>query len=177
MLMKLNFPYRIWQFWQSLKGSPENGKTAQITMLLDDRQLRLFQEMKAPEQNHSIRVYQSLRHSGVQNKDLLQAALLHDAGKQQVTLYRWERIFAVLLDAAAPRISAAWGEGKPKGLRKPLAVYHQHAAWGAELAREAGCSSLTVWLICNHETDHPEDPPSTKALQLLQQLQFADNSN
>jgi hypothetical protein len=175
--MKSKFPYRIWQFWQSFKGSPENGKTEGITMLLDDRQLGLFQGMKAPDQNHSMRVYQSLRNSGVENKDLLQAALLHDAGKQQVTLYRWERIFAVLLDAVAPRISAVWGEGKPTGLRKPLAVYHQHAAWGAELAREAGCSSLTVWLICNHETDHPEDPPSAEALQLLKQLQFADNSN
>lgn len=175
--MRTQFQYRVWQFLQTLKRAPTPSDYQKTAAYLSQDQELLFRGMSGVDQNHSIRVFDALRKKEGDNRDLLVAGLLHDVGKQRFPLRRWERVFFVLLKAAAPGRVESWGEEPSSGWRRFLVAARQHAAWGADMAREARCSPLTVWLIKNHETSTPQDPPSPHAVELLRQLQHADNRN
>jgi putative nucleotidyltransferase with HDIG domain len=175
MSSKIN--YRVWQFWQGLKRSPREGDLEAVNTVLFPEERKLFQQLPAADQNHSLRVFRLLQTQGVDDQDLLKAALLHDLGKTRYPLRRWERVFAVLAAGLFPRRAQVWGEGKPTGLRRPLVIIQQHSCWGAELAEAAGSSPRTVWFIHNHEKDLPEGSPSDEELFLLRKLKKADNTN
>jgi hypothetical protein len=175
MSSKVN--YRVWQFWQGLKRSPREGDLEAVSTVLFPEERNLFQQLPAADQNHSLRVFRSLKTQGEDDPDLLKAALLHDLGKTRYPLRRWERVFAVLAAGLFPRRAQVWGEGKPTGMRRPLVIIQQHSHWGADLAKAAGSSPRTVWFIHNHEKNLPEGSPSDEDLFLLRKLQTADNTN
>jgi hypothetical protein len=116
---------------------------------LSSRQLRLFDWMHVADRRHGLDVVASLRAEGVEDAELLMAALLHDAGK-------------------GPRVRlvhrVAWSLGQKYGewvwnlsshmptFRTGLGRLRDHAARSADLAREAGCSARTVELIRSEET-------------------------
>jgi len=175
--MKSKVNYRVWQFWQGFKRFPQEGDQEVINTVLFQEEQDLFQQLPAADQNHSLRVFRSLQTQGEDDPDLLKAALLHDLGKIRYPLRRWERVFAVLVAGLFPRRVQMWGEGKPIGLRRPLAIVKQHPQWGADLAQSAGSSPRTVWFIQNHEKDLPEGSPSDEELFLLRKLQEVDNTN
>lgn len=175
--MRSKFPYRVWQFWKSFRRKLEPGFFEDVDGLLSPEQLELFFQLPVSDQNHSYRVYQCLIESGENNRELLQAALLHDLGKVKFPLKPLERAVAVLLMGLLPALADRLAAGEPKGIRKPLVVYHNHPDWGAALAEKAGCSPLTVWLIRNHESPAQRDFSSEEAGQLLIKLQNADNQN
>ncbi len=86
--MKREFGYRIWQFWQALKGSPPPEDWNKVQGILNQAELELFKRLPIPDQNHSLRVLNSLESAGEDDPDLLKAALLHDIGKTLHPLQR-----------------------------------------------------------------------------------------
>ena len=175
--MRLKFKYRIWQFWQSLKGSPGEIEWQSVERVLSPEELALFKQLPIPDQNHSLRVLRNLEADQESNPDLLKAAMLHDVGKIQHPLRRWERVFAVLVRGIFPERHLKWGMGNPSGIKRALVVIQQHSDWGADLADEAGSDPRTVWLIRYHETLLPGGLHSKDDLLLLSKLQKVDNRN
>jgi hypothetical protein len=174
--MKSSAGYRIWQFFQSLRRPPSNEAWAEVESILNRAEIDLFHKLPSPDQNHSLRVFFTLKDQGEDDPDLLKAALMHDIGKIKYPLKRWERVFAVLLNRFFPKQSQSMAWGEPVGLKKPLVVIEQHPAWGADYAEQAGSSPTAVWLIRHHENMSPEGNSSHKET-LLHKLQLADNQN
>jgi putative nucleotidyltransferase with HDIG domain len=175
--MKNGFGYRVWQFWQSFNPSPSQEDWDRIKLYLTPEEIRLFSAMPIPDQNHSLRVLESILDKGPANEDLVKAALLHDIGKGLHPLRRWERVFAVLIGGFFPDLALSWGKGESQGLKRSLVVIEQHPVWGAALAEDAGSSEMVVWLIKNHENSLDPGSISEINLGLLEILQAADNLN
>lgn len=134
--------------------------------------------MQPSEQAHSLHIYHQLRCQGVQDPDLLVAALLHDVGKSCSPLSIWERSLIVIAKALLPHRFARWGAGKPEGWRRPFVVAEQHPAWGAEMAAAAGAPPLAVSLIRRHAEKIPSSKlPLNCEDQLLELLQRVDNES
>lgn len=175
--MNTTIRYRAWQFWQSLKGSPDPKQWEKIQGILDPSELELFKALPIPDQNHSLRVLSTLQTEMETDPDLLKAALMHDIGKTLYPLRRWERVFAVLLSKLFPGLADKWGGKDPRGMYKSLVVVQQHPGWGAQLAAKAGSSQRVVWLIRHHEQDDLTGLLDRGGVELLEKLQTADNIN
>lgn len=133
------------------------------------------------DQRHSLDVMDTLRRAGHHDKDLLQAALLHDAGKSLATgslfagsgalqrLTVWHRTAVVLMNKYAPGwLARLAADGR--GWKHPFAVHVRHAQASAELAVQAGCTpEAAAWIREHHE---PEPNDQRTAL-----LQWADEQN
>ncbi len=167
--------YRVWQFFTALTAPPPDSmQLAWVEATLTPEQLALFQQMRPSEQQHSLRVAAALEAQGSTHPDLLVAALLHDVGKIRFPLRLWERVLIVLGKALFPRRAERWGNGEPRGWKRPFVVAQQHSSWGAELALQAGVSPLAAKLIQRHQ-EAPLPHPTTLEDRLLASLQAADN--
>ena len=169
--------YRAWQFWQSLKKSPGEKEWEMVGRILTPAEQKLFKELPVPDQNHSLRVLDTLQTEGETDPELLKAALLHDVGKARHPLRRWERILAVLIRGTLPGLAERWSQMDPRGIHRPLVVIRRHPEWGAEMAKNAGSSQLVVWLIRHHELDELAGIMDQGGVELLGKLQKADNLN
>ena len=94
-------------------------------------------------------------------------------GAVKAPLVDRERAAAVILKKVWPGMAARWGQGKPGGLRTGLVVAAQHAAWGAEMAANAGAEERVVWLIRHHQDDPPPQMEDTGLLLILQEVDAA----
>jgi hypothetical protein len=117
-------------------------------------QLALFYRMDARDQLHAAQTALNLIAHGVNDDDLLVAALLHDVAKGRQRLpYRvsyvlLERFARPLLTRGAVR--DGWG---------PLGAWERsllHAGRSAELARQAGASERACRLIALHHVGGDE---------------------
>jgi hypothetical protein len=171
--------YRLRQFWSALYAQPSGGDLEEVSSLLTTAQMALFRQMHRSEQAHSIQVMRAVSQAsqGIPDeprRDLLGAALLHDVGKSRYPVRLWERVIIVLSKAFLPRQARHWGEGQLSGWRRPFVVARQHAAWGAQMAQEAGISPLAATLIRRHQ-DPPPNPGGDLEDRLLGLLQAADH--
>lgn len=138
--------YRSRQFFGSLRPRVDAGLRAEALSLLSEPERALFESMTVRDRQHSLRVFQRLLVQHADDRDLLAAALLHDAGKGRIAV--WHRVAFVLLEAAAPRLLdriARPGDGR--SWRQALYRCRHHPDLGAELAREAGSSEQVIALI------------------------------
>ena len=136
---------------------------------LSPAQAALFWRMARWDQRHSLDVFHTLRGAGHEDEALLQAALLHDAGKAGGKLTLWHRAAVVLMNRFAPQVLerlAADGHG----WRAPFAAHGRHPATGARWAMEAGSSADVGELIYRHHSADPDD-------KRLAALQWADRQN
>jgi len=169
--------YRARQFWLALTAAPHPAQLRQARRILSPALMRLFERMTPDEQAHALRVLAAVQAQGARHPAVLQAALLHDAGKTaQPPLRLWERSAIVLVGAVWRDASARLGWGAARGWRRPFVVAAQHPSWGARLAREAGASPLVVELIRRHQQPL-EHPPQNEFERLLLILQAADDAN
>jgi hypothetical protein len=169
--------YRVQQFIQAVGAWfwPEEVEEALLGRYLSPQGVDLFRTMPRYDQQHALRVYRTLHQQGHEESDLLAAAWLHDVGKtgpQRGGVRLWHRVAVVLMRAFRPGLLEQVGQDKRKGWRRPFYVQEHHAAIGAELALQAGCSAATADLICRHE-----DPPSPADDPLLAALRAADGIN
>src|SRR5262245_51329405 len=170
--------YRVGQFWHYWRNAPLNpAAQTQVDSILPTPELRtLFRRMSAGEQRHSLYVLQRVRaECPSAPPELLQAALLHDVGKTVAPLNIVERVLVVVGQRLSSGAAYRWGQGQPQGWRKAFVVARQHARWGADLAAQAGASSLVSNLINRHQSPitqstRPED-------ELLKHLQSADDAS
>ncbi|MFN2158695.1 MAG: HD domain-containing protein [Anaerolineales bacterium] len=181
--------YRLLQTWHTITRKPLSDDLSEIQSVLSPGLYTLFVQMHPSEQAHSIAVYRHLSNQDIQNKDLLEAALLHDVGKNQHTLSILERIAIVLGNTIFPQKTKLWSTGKPEGWKRPFVVARKHPEWGADLALQAGASKITADLIRRHQDsilytsdmiinlqDRSSNSDLTEA-ELLYMLQRSDNIN
>jgi hypothetical protein len=170
-----NALYRSRQFFSSLRPRVDSATLDEASELLSGGERELFDTMTRRDQQHCLNVYRRLRDERHAERDLLAAALLHDAGKGRIAL--WHRVAFVLLEAGAPgllRRVAERGDGTAQtggdsgGWRQALYRCLHHAELGAEAARRAGSSERTIALI--------REDRSAAAPELLLALKGADDS-
>ena len=170
--------YRVRQFLQALTARhlwpAEQGE---VKAVLQPAGVALFQRMSPYDQRHSLQVMRTLMELDQVAPALLTAALLHDVGKSYYPLRLWERPLVVLARLIQPVLVQDWGNGTPRGWRRPFVIYENHAKWGAQMAAEAGCSSQVVWLVANHHASVGLDGGNEQERAWLQALQLADGAN
>jgi len=169
--------YRIRQFFWAARswfGSEGDGDELAVRYLPPPA-VELFRAMPRYDQQHALKVADTLEREGHTEHDLLAAALLHDAGKSATSgarLRLWHRVTVVLIHVSWPSLLERLAKDEPGSWRRPFHVQLHHAALGAEAARRAGCSETTVTLIRRHE-ESPAQAPDP----LLAALQAADSQN
>ncbi len=167
------FAYRARQFWNAVLQPEIRVKREVVLPYLSSAQLVLFRQMQPAEQSHAYHVFNQLIKTGKNERALLEAALLHDVGKILSPLSIFDRILVVVGRHLFPKRAYRWGDGAPKGFRRPFVVAARHANWSADLVGQTGASSLTVELIRRHH-DPPLQEAALKTDRMLAELQGAD---
>jgi hypothetical protein len=167
--------YRVRQFVRAAGAWVRPKDTDAARRYLPSPALDLFQTMPRYDRQHALNVFRSLQQRGHGEPDLLAAALLHDMGKTAYPaggVRLWHRVAVVLMRTFWPGLLERIGQDRPGSWRQPFFVQQHHAAIGAELARQAGCSPRTAELIHHHE-----DPTGLADDPWLAALQAADGAN
>ncbi|MEW6093220.1 MAG: HD domain-containing protein [Chloroflexota bacterium] len=157
--------YRFRQFRLAFLGPWPRVPDKALSPYLSPALITIFRRMTLAEQAHSLSVLERLQDSGQTDPDLLAAALLHDVGKSLSPLSIWERVLIVLGKHFFPQAVEGWGDGEPRGLRRPFMVAIRHPAWGADLVAAAGASPRTVDLVRRHQDLSIADDLLLAALQ------------
>jgi hypothetical protein len=134
---------------------------SELAAWLTGAELQLYDSMHVADRRHGLDVVGTLKAEGVEDRDVLVAGLLHDAGKgPQIGLL--------------PRIVWSLGEAlgdvallvtRPlPGMGRALDRLRDHAELSARLAEAAGCSQRTVELI--RERPLPDDRRYGELLRL-----------
>ena len=157
--------YRVRQFRDHLRARVSDAERNAAHAHLPDGAAALFDAMPVADQRHALDVAARLERGGLEDADLLAAALLHDAGKGP-QLRLWHRVTVVLVEFAAPRRLEAMASPDPGSWRHPFYRQVHHAQLSAEAAVAAGCSPRVAAFITNA-------PAGTDA-QLAAALRAAD---
>jgi hypothetical protein len=161
--------YRIGQFVAHVRARVAPGEEADARAILGERAWPLFAAMSVADRRHGLDVVGRLRAAGLEERDLLTAALLHDAAKgHRVRL--WHRVAGVLLEAASPRLLERLAAADPRSWRHPFHLYLHHARLSADLAERAGCSPRVVAFL-RGSASGPAD------VQLFHALKVADDAS
>jgi hypothetical protein len=107
---------------------------------------RLFATMPVADRRHALDVCGRLLAAGHDDRDLLCAALLHDAAKGH-RMRLWHRVSGVLLEAMAPAVLRRLASADPESWRHAFHLYLHHAERSAEMAAAAGCGERTAAFI------------------------------
>lgn len=158
--------YRIKQFWRALNPSISAQEKIWLKNILPSPAFDLFFQQAQSEQRHALDVAHGLRPhllnlSPKERKILLISALLHDCGKSLQRLYLWQRVFIVISEHLPKRIYQLLFHTFTF-CSMPLELSRNHAAWGADLARNQGLDEEICTLIAEHHQ------PKTKLGKLLQ---------
>lgn len=106
----------------------------------------LFDAMPVADRRHGLDVAKRLIDAGIDDGDLLGAALVHDAGKGRHVRLR-HRVGGVLLAAFAPRLLARLGDPDPAARGYPWYLFLHHDEVSAQIARAAGLSARAASFI------------------------------
>jgi len=161
--------YRAWQFFRALFARIHPRERELVSQRLEPSLAALFWQMDRCDQRHGLDVYHTLQEAGYQDRDLLQAALLHDVGKAGGGLTLAHRVAVVLLEKYALHLLERWVESG-RTWRAPFVCHAQHAQLGAEWALQAGIApQVAEWVRRHHDPDPTDDR--------LAALQWADRQN
>jgi hypothetical protein len=138
--------HRVRQVARHLRARVGPDELALVRQILPPPAAALFDGMPVADQRHAVDVASRLRGRGLNDPDLLTAALLHDVAKGH-RMRLWHRIWGVLLQAAAPRLLQRLASPDPRSWRYPFHLHLHHAAMSAEAARAAGCSDRCAAFI------------------------------
>lgn len=168
--------YRLQQGVRALSAWLRPVEDEQARKHLTPALYMLYTRMRRSERQHSLRVLHALLAEDHTDADLLTAGLLHDVGKTRASFSIPEKVLVVLVKALAPSLYHRWGQGAPRGWRRPFAVSVQHPDWGADMVKAAGGSPTAAELVRRH-ADHLSTPPQTDVEHLLAALQSADDGS
>lgn len=159
--------HRVAQFVAHVRARVEPEETAQVRSLLTEPAVALFESMPVADRRHGLDVAEQLLRSGHDDRDLLAAALLHDAAKGH-RMRLWHRVAGVMLEALAPSVLRRLASQNPSSWRHPFHLYLHHGPMSAALCDQAGCPPRVGAFICAEVAD--ED------VQLLRALTRADDA-
>lgn len=160
--------HRVRQFVAHLRARVTPEEEAAVGRWLDPQARALYARMPVADRRHALDVLARLRAAGIDDRDVLAAALLHDAAKAD-GMRLWHRVGGVLLAAVAPRLLRRLASPDPASWRHGFHLYLHHARLSADLAAGAGCSPRTVGFIRGDVTDADA--------QLLRALTAADDAS
>ncbi len=161
--------YRAGQFFRGLIAPVRPEERALVEMWLSPAEKALFDRMPCRDRRHSLDVFHTLRQAGYTDPVLLEAALLHDAGKSDPRLTLAHRVAVVLLCRFAPAWLERWARDG-RGWKAGFSIHMQHPERGAQMAAQAGSAAEVVELIRVHQT-HPAPDERVRILQ------WADGQN
>ena len=147
----MRWVYRVWQFFTRLAACPDPTQLDQARDLLPEAAFRLFSRMRRGDMVHALCVYRRLLGLGIEDLDLLQAALLHDVGKVEGRLSLARRSIIVLLEGFGRGLGDLATDPSPASWRYPFYVHVHHAEIGADLCHQAGCSDRVTRLVLYHK--------------------------
>jgi len=130
--------HRVGQFVAHVRARVAPEEEALAARILPARAQRLFAAMPVADRRHALDVVERLVAAGIDDRDLLAAALLHDAAKGH-RMRLWHRVAGVLLEFAAPSMLARLASPDPRSWRHPFYLYLHHGPLSAEMATAAGC--------------------------------------
>ena len=130
--------HRVGQFVSHVRARVDPAEQALVERVLPVQGQSIFRAMPMADRRHGLDVAHRLLAAGHDDRDLLAAALLHDAGKGH-TVRLWHRIAGVLLEAVAPSALRRLATPDPRSWRHPFHLYLHHDAISAEMAVGAGC--------------------------------------
>ena len=157
--------HKVRQFAGHLRAQVSPAERADLEGWLTAAQVRLFDAMHVADRRHGLDVVAALRSAGVDDREVLQAGLLHDAGKESTGV--WPRVVWSLGQAWGPWVWRAAAVLPRMG--GALERLRDHPEASARLASAAGCSPRTVELI-RHQ-DAPRDA------EFGEMLRMADEAN
>ena len=144
--------HRVEQFFGHVRARVTPSETATARSLLPGATWPLFAAMPVADRRHALDVMSHLMAAGVDDPDLLAAALLHDAAKGH-RMRLWHRVTGVVLEALAPAWLRRLASSDPRSWRYPFYLYLHHADLSADTAAAAGCSARTVGFIRGTATE------------------------
>jgi hypothetical protein len=154
--------HRVAQLVGHLTARVAPGEEALVRGILPSSAWPLFDAMPVADRRHGIDVAQRLLAAGIDDRDLLAAALVHDGAKGR-RLRLWHRVGGVLLEALAPRLLERMATSEPGSRGYPWYLYLHHAELSADLARDAGISDRAASFIT--ATAAPADASLASALR------------
>lgn len=137
--------HRVAQLVSHLTARVGTDELATARRVLPRRAWALFEAMPVADQRHGLDVARRLLDRGLDDPDLLGAALLHDAAKGR-RLRLWHRVGGVLLAAIARPLLRRLAGRRPLEAN-PWYVFVHHAALSAAAARDAGLSERAAAFI------------------------------
>jgi len=153
--------HRVTQFVAHVRARVEPEETAFARRILVDSTARLFDAMPVADRRHALDVAERLLARGYDDRDLLTAALLHDAAKGH-RMRLWHRVAGVLLAALVPGVLRRLADPDPASWRYPFHLYLRHGPLSADLAERDGASPRAAAFI--RGTPDPADAHLSRAL-------------
>jgi hypothetical protein len=154
--------HRVGQFVSHVRARVSPEEEALARRVLPGRAWDLFAGMPVADRRHALDVVAMLQAGGLEDSDVLAAALLHDAAKGH-RMRLWHRVAGVLLEAFAPALLRRLATPDPRSWRHPFHLYLQHDALSADLAEAAGCGARAAGFIRGRVGT--EDLPALRALR------------
>ena len=159
--------HRVAQFLGHLTARVSADDAALARALLPPAAGDLFARMPVADRRHGLDVAGRLLAAGWNDRELLAAALLHDAAKGE-RLRLWHRVGGVLLEALAPGLLRRLAHDDPSSRRYPWHLYLHHAELSAEAALAAGCGIRTAAFI--RGAVEPPDADAAAALHAADEM-------
>ena len=138
--------HRVRQFAAHIRASVADEEVALAHRVLPGDAGRVFDGMPVADRRHALDVAHRLLAAGVDDGDVLSAALLHDVAKGH-RMRLWHRVGGVLLEAIAPGLLRRLASPDARSWRHPFHLYLHHAEISAHMAVAAGCSSRAAGFI------------------------------
>ena len=138
--------HRVEQFFGHVRASVSPAEMASARAVLPESAWPLFEGMPVADRRHALDVVVRLTASGVDDPDVLVAALLHDSAKGH-RMRLWHRVTGVLLEAVAPSQLRRLASPDPRSWRYPFHLYLHHPDLSAAAAAAAGCSPRAAAFI------------------------------
>jgi hypothetical protein len=157
---------KVRQSGAHIRARVDPGERRDLGAWLAPAELSLFDSMHVADRRHGLDVVATLRRDGVDDREVLLAGLLHDAGKGP-GIGLLPRVAWSLGEAFGPAVVTA--ARRLPGFVRSLDRLRDHADLSARLAAEAGCPERTVALI--REQAAPTD------VRYVELLRLADEAN
>lgn len=169
---------RIRQFGRSIQAKPLSvSEKAYTSQILLPAQQAFFEALPLYEQRHALNVCQTLVRGGYgSDRELLQAALLHDLGKYDPATGRtipiWVKVANVALNMTLGRnfVRRLARKETPGHWRYLFWLQISHEKRGAQLVQSAGSSKRVVALVGGCKKLQAKGDLSAKALKWADDL-------
>jgi hypothetical protein len=138
--------HRVGQFVSHLTARVTADDEVAAHRILPASAWGLFDGMPVADRRHGLDVAQGLLARGIDDRDLLAAALVHDAAKGH-RLRLWHRVGGVLLARFAPRALERLASPDPASRGHSWWIFLHHARLSADAALGAGLSERTAAFI------------------------------